>query len=73
MENVGVVIPTKNRPEKLEYCLTALARAREKLPFVVDVGDSSDTAKTSEAVRAVCKKTLALHATSARKWPLRSS
>jgi glycosyltransferase involved in cell wall biosynthesis len=56
MENVGVVIPAKNRPEKLEYCLTALARAREKLPFVVDVGDSSDTAKTSEAVRAVCKK-----------------
>ena len=56
MENVSVVIPTRNRPEKLRRCLTALADARELTPFEAHVCDSSDAASVREAVRKVCEE-----------------
>ena len=55
MENVSVVIPTRNRPEKLRRCLTALADARELTPFEAHVCDSSEAAPVCEAVREVCE------------------
>jgi glycosyltransferase involved in cell wall biosynthesis len=50
-----VVVPTRNRPTKLLRCLTALARARAKLPFHVLVCDSSEDEHHS-AVLAACNR-----------------
>jgi len=52
---VSVVIPTRNRPDKLAKCLQALEAARERLGFEVFVCDSStDDAVHAEVVR-VCE------------------
>jgi glycosyltransferase involved in cell wall biosynthesis len=54
-ERIAVVIPTRNRPEKLARCLAALAVAREQQPFLAYVCDSSDDerhARVAEAVAA---------------------
>jgi glycosyltransferase involved in cell wall biosynthesis len=40
-DEVAVVVPTRNRPEKLGRCLEALAAARDGTPFRVHVCDSS--------------------------------
>jgi glycosyltransferase involved in cell wall biosynthesis len=48
-----VVIPTRNRPAKLERCLAALAAAREEFDTRVLVADSSDDAN-HERVSAIC-------------------
>jgi glycosyltransferase involved in cell wall biosynthesis len=52
---VDVVVPTRNRPNKLARCLRSLSEARASLTFEVYVCDSSDTATTREAVREVCE------------------
>ena len=41
LEEVGVVVPTRNRPEKLERCLEALAAAQKFGAITVHVCDSS--------------------------------
>lgn len=53
---VCVVIPTKNRPEKLDRCLAALGRARTNISFTVHACDSSTDASTVAAVEQVCAK-----------------
>jgi glycosyltransferase involved in cell wall biosynthesis len=40
--DLAVIVPTRNRPEKLCRCLDALAEARDGLEFPVHVCDSSD-------------------------------
>jgi glycosyltransferase involved in cell wall biosynthesis len=50
---VEVVVPTRNRPSKLQRCLAALAQARAELSFHVLVCDSSDD-EHHAAVLAVC-------------------
>lgn len=55
MSNLEVVVPTRNRPEKLKHCLSALERARDFLSFEAYVCDSSDNPATREAVREVCE------------------
>ena len=52
--SVAVVIPTRNRPVKLERCLEALGAAREQRDFVVVVADSSTKAGLAEHVERVC-------------------
>lgn len=51
---VCVTIPTKDRPDKLARCLSALAAARTSIPFTVHVCDSSTDDRTHDEVRAVC-------------------
>jgi glycosyltransferase involved in cell wall biosynthesis len=41
-DRLGVVVPTRNRPERLERCLDALDRARNGVEFRVFVCDSSE-------------------------------
>ena len=41
LDDVAVIVPTRNRPEKLERCLDALAGARGETRFPVYVCDSS--------------------------------
>lgn len=53
---IDVVIPTRNRPAKLERCLRALAEARRTLPFRAFAVDSSTTAEMRKAVDEVCGK-----------------
>lgn len=48
-----VVVPTRNRPDKLERCLAAIAAARRNLQLPVLVGDSSDD-EMHRRVLAVC-------------------
>lgn len=48
-----VVVPTRNRPEKLRSCLAAIGRARSGTDLPVLVCDSSDDAR-HEDVLAVC-------------------
>ena len=48
---VAVIIPTRNRPEKLERCLRALAAAREVTSFTVHVCDSSRPEVAVEVAR----------------------
>jgi glycosyltransferase involved in cell wall biosynthesis len=55
MSRLAVVVPTRNRPEQLKRCLSALARARDLLPFEAYVCDSSDAPVVREAVREVCE------------------
>jgi glycosyltransferase involved in cell wall biosynthesis len=45
-----IVVPTKNRPERLARCLTAIAPARRNLEIPVLVGDSSDDATHPQVV-----------------------
>lgn len=52
---VDVVIPTRNRPEKLTRCLAALARALEITEFTVRVCDSSSP-ETREQVQGICEQ-----------------
>lgn len=52
--DVTVTIPTRNRPEKLQRCLSALGEARRTMPFRVLVADSSDREETRTAVASVC-------------------
>ena len=54
MTSLAVTVPTRNRPEKLRRCLSALAQARGLIPFEVYVGDSSDEDAVREAVQMVC-------------------
>jgi glycosyltransferase involved in cell wall biosynthesis len=54
MTSVSVVIPTRNRPEKLQRCLHALAVAREQLPFDVFVCDSTPDGELQKKVVDVC-------------------
>ena len=53
---LAVTIPTRNRPEKLLSCLSALETARKQVDFLVYVCDSSDTEKTRTKVRTMCAK-----------------
>ena len=56
MPSLAVTIPTRNRPEKLQRCLSALAQARERIPFEAYVGDASDEATVRKAVQTVCEE-----------------
>lgn len=53
LARVGVVVPTRNRPDALRRCLSALGRCREELPFPAWVCDSSEPALRG-SVREVC-------------------
>jgi glycosyltransferase involved in cell wall biosynthesis len=53
-ERLAVVIPTRNRPDRLERCLDHLSRARSVMPCPVYVVDSSTSQATREAVASVC-------------------
>jgi glycosyltransferase involved in cell wall biosynthesis len=53
---VAVVIPTRDRPERLRFCLDALERAHQRSRFEVYVGDSSTTADRRAEVAAVCAR-----------------
>jgi len=50
-EDVGVVVPTRDRPDRLARCLAALASARDELEFQVYVCDSSHPDGAAEVVR----------------------
>ncbi len=52
---VGVVIPTRNRPDRLARCLARLAVAREEAEFDVVVCDSSGPDAKS-AVASICEE-----------------
>jgi glycosyltransferase involved in cell wall biosynthesis len=55
-ESVAVAIPTKNRPEKVERCLSALSAVQEISPCPVYVCDSSTSSEARKAVRAICAR-----------------
>jgi glycosyltransferase involved in cell wall biosynthesis len=59
--SVAVVIPTRNRPSKLERCLGALDVARRHQEFEVYVADSSTTADFAQAVKDVCRRFSFVH------------
>jgi Glycosyl transferase family 2 len=52
-DHVGVVVPTRNRPDDLARCLDSLAAARERVPFRAWVCDSSDD-EHRPGVEAAC-------------------
>jgi glycosyltransferase involved in cell wall biosynthesis len=54
-ERVGVVVPTRNRPEHLRRCLEALAQTREHLPFRAWVCDSSAADQRPE-IQRICAR-----------------
>jgi glycosyltransferase involved in cell wall biosynthesis len=54
MTSVNVVIPTRNRPEKLQRCLAALSLARARRPFEVVVCDSTPDRELRKRVVDVC-------------------
>jgi glycosyltransferase involved in cell wall biosynthesis len=54
--SVAVVIPTRDRPDRLRICLDALERARRRCSFSVYVGDSSTSTDLRAEVAAVCKR-----------------
>ena len=54
-DRVGVVVPTRNRPDDLARCLDSLAAARERVPFRAWVCDSSDDANRP-GVEAACTR-----------------
>ena len=56
MTSVSVVIPTRNRPEKLQRCLAALSVARSRMPFEVVVCDSTPDRDVQEKVIEVCRQ-----------------
>ena len=55
MTGVDVIVPTRNRPHKLERCLEALAAARQLEDFQVYVCDSSE-GNVRDAVSEICAK-----------------
>jgi len=56
IDSVAVVIPTRNRPQKLKRCLDALELARGRFGSLIDiyVCDSSDTNADKQAGRNLC-------------------
>jgi glycosyltransferase involved in cell wall biosynthesis len=56
VDPVAVVIPTRNRPGKLEKCLDALAAAQAHGPFPVYVGDSSTSEGTRREIQDLCAR-----------------
>jgi glycosyltransferase involved in cell wall biosynthesis len=52
---VGVIVPTRNRPARLRRCLEALAGARAEMPFDVFVCDSSESENAPEVER-ICRE-----------------
>lgn len=56
VQRLAVVIPTKNRPEKLARCLSALEQARSASSFDVWVCDSSHGPDDRAAVASVCAR-----------------
>jgi glycosyltransferase involved in cell wall biosynthesis len=54
--SVAVVIPTRNRPDRLGICLDALESGHRRSGFSVYVGDSSTSADFRAEVAAVCKR-----------------
>ncbi len=56
MTTVSVVIPTRNRPEKLQRCLAALSVARSRMPFEVVVCDSTPDRDLQKRVVDVCSQ-----------------
>lgn len=56
MKELAVVIPTKNRPAKLEKCLAALTIARAQVDFDVWVCDSSTDSERAQAVKEACAR-----------------
>jgi glycosyltransferase involved in cell wall biosynthesis len=54
--SVAVVVPTRDRPERLHICLEALESAQRHYGFPVFVGDSSTSAELRAEVAAVCKR-----------------
>ena len=54
MRELAVTIPTRARPAKLRRCLEALAVARERTGFTVDVCDSTPQRSLRAEVAAVC-------------------
>jgi hypothetical protein len=52
--SVAVVIPTRDRPDRLGRCLGHLERARHPLAFPVHVGDSSTSEEQRSRVAEVC-------------------
>jgi glycosyltransferase involved in cell wall biosynthesis len=52
--SVAVVVPTRDRPDRLAICLKALERARRLRGFLVYVGDASTSEKLRTEVAAVC-------------------
>ena len=55
-QSVAVVIPTRNRPEKLGRCLEALEAARSHREFEVYVADSTTKADLVGQVEEVCAR-----------------
>ncbi len=51
---VAVVIPTRNRPEKLDRCLDALERQRDDMAFSCHVFDSTPDPELAARVAEVC-------------------
>jgi glycosyltransferase involved in cell wall biosynthesis len=58
---VAVVIPTRNRPDRLRICLDALECAQRRQAFAVYVGDSSTNARFRAEVSAVCNRHRFVH------------
>jgi glycosyltransferase involved in cell wall biosynthesis len=56
MASFSVVIPTRNRPEKLMNCLLALSRARDLIEFEVFVCDSTPENELQNKVIDVCSR-----------------
>ena len=52
-DELAVIVPTRNRPEKLERCLDALSGARSTTPFIVYVCDSSN-ASMAPRIEELC-------------------
>jgi glycosyltransferase involved in cell wall biosynthesis len=52
--SVGIVIPTRSRPELLRRCLDSLVPSQRRLGFPAYVCDSSPADEEREAVREVC-------------------
>ncbi len=56
MKSVSVVIPTRNRPEKLHKCLTALALAQSPRNFDVFVCDSTPAPDVRNQIIEICNR-----------------
>jgi len=56
LPSVEIIVPTRNRPQKLERCLEALGQAERELPFRVLVCDSSNTVAAEDKTRRACRQ-----------------
>lgn len=54
INELAIVIPTRNRPDKLRICLEALQQARERIAFRIYVCDSSLDKTVQQNVKNVC-------------------